>query len=160
MAKDAYKRMKSISNNRKLSLMIKFHLLKTFIWSILTYGCESWTFTADTRHNIAAAEMWFLRRILRVSYVDRVTIQEVLEQAGIERQLLQIFDRWQLLKHIIRKEVLEELSLSGKINGKRARGRQRKHFLKNFNLGSARNIWNLARNRLEWQKIVRRTPER
>ena len=59
MAKDTYKRMKSIFNDRKLSLMIEFRLLKAFIWYILTYGYESCTFTADTRHNIAAAEMWF-----------------------------------------------------------------------------------------------------
>ena len=74
----------------------------------------------------------FFRRIFRVSYVDRVTNQEVLERLGIERQLLQIIDRRHLrfLGHIIRKEALEELSLSGKINGKRARGRQRKHFFK------------------------------
>ena len=56
--------------------------------------------------------MCFFRRILRVSYVDRVTNQEVLERAGIGKQLLQIIDRRQLrfLGHI------EELSLSGKIN--------------------------------------------
>ena len=41
-------------------------LLKTYVWSILLYGCETWTITAETKKNLEAAEMWFYRRMLRI----------------------------------------------------------------------------------------------
>ena len=52
----------------------------------------------------------------------------------MERELLKTISDRQLkfLDHSIRKGMLEDLSLSGKIPEKRARGGQRKTFLDNF----------------------------
>ena len=69
-------------------------------------------------------------------------------------------DGLKFLGHVIRKETLEDLSLAGKFEGKRARGGQRKQFIKHFEFGSARHLWNLARNRTKWRKVVRQTPDR
>ena len=126
------------------------------------YGCESWTFSVETRRNIAAAEIWFYRRMLRVSYVDRITNVEVLKRVNMERQLLRAIEQRQLrfLDHNIRTGALEDLSLSGKFEGKRSRGRQQTKFQDNFELGPATRVWNLARNRGQWQTMVRLTPNR
>jgi len=155
LAKAAFNQLRSIFADRKMSTTIKIRLLKTYVWSVLLYGCESWTFTAETRKNVEAAEMWFYRRILRVSYMDRVTNDTVLERVHQKRQLLKIIEKRQMefLGHSIRKGELEELSLSGKIPGRRARGRQRQTFLHNYTQGETRThiqpstIWQRARAR-------------
>ena len=132
MAKDAFNKMKAIFTNRKLSLNVKLHLIKTFVWSILLYGAEAWILNAETHRNIEAAEMWLYRRMLKISC--HVTNDEVPHLMQVERQLLKIIERRQLkfLGHYIRRGKLEDSCLGGKINGKRARGRQRKICLQNF----------------------------
>ena len=60
-------------------------------------------------NRIAAAEMWFLRRILRVSWADGVTNEEVLRRAGTHRELLnQVRGRqMKFLGHVYRKDDVE-----------------------------------------------------
>ena len=158
MAKEAFNRMRGIFTDRKLSMTIKLRLLKTFVWSVLLYGAEAWTLKAETRRNIEAAEMWFYRRILRLSYVDRITNIEVLRRVGMKRDLLNIINARQLkfLGHCIRKEKLEDLAFGGRMDGKRARGGQRQTFLRNFKsqLPNARRLWDAARDREGWRRIV------
>ena len=45
--------------------------------SIFLYACESWTFTAELPRRIQATEMRSYRKILRISYKDHVTNEEV-----------------------------------------------------------------------------------
>ena len=64
--------------------------------------------------------MWFYRRMLKISYLDRVQMKQ---------QLLKITERGLELKFFgqyIRKGKLEDLCLGGKIKGKRAQGGQSK----------------------------------
>jgi hypothetical protein len=62
-------------------------MLKCYIWSIQTYGCEAWSWSAELIRRIEAAEMLVLRKILRISYIDHVINVEVLLRAGFEREL-------------------------------------------------------------------------
>ena len=83
------------------------------------------------QERLQAVEMWFLRRMLRIPWVDRVTNEEVLGRAGTHRQLMRTIVTRQIrfLGHIYRKEQLEELALTGRIAGNRSRGRQRLTYL-------------------------------
>ena len=47
---------------------------------MLTYGCETWTLTKNLIKRIDALEMWIYRRMLGVTYRDRVTNVEVLRR--------------------------------------------------------------------------------
>ena len=58
------------------------------VWSVLLYGSESWTISRAMQERLQAVEMWFLRRMLRIPWVDRVTNEEVLGRAGTHRQLM------------------------------------------------------------------------
>ena len=93
--------------------------------------------------------MWFYRRMLRIPYTDHITNEEVLRRVGQDRELLESIRVRQLkfLGHAIRKGSLEDLSLSGKVEGKRARGGQRKTYLDNFNIETRRHLWDKARQR-------------
>ena len=124
------------------------------------YGCEAWTITNELKHNIEAAEMWFLRRILRISHLDRVTNNDVLRRAGVRRELLEVITKRQLrfLGHIIRKGGPECVALQGRVEGRRARGRQRATFLdwikKTTNMESTAAIFSCARDRLRWRTMT------
>ena len=153
MAKTSFNQMSPVLKDRKLSIPLKVRLLKCFIWSVLLYGCESWTLSAALTRNIEDTEMWFYRRMLRVSYTAHETNISVLQRMGQERQLLRTIKERQtrFTGHIIRKGELEDLILAGKVQAKKARGGQRLLFLnqvmENTGLISPRTIWNAARNR-------------
>jgi len=75
--------------------------------------------------------MWFRRRMMKISWMDKVSNDEVLLGANTTTQLMQTIITRQIrfVGHVIRKGKLEYLMLAGKIEGKRARGRQRLTFL-------------------------------
>ena len=136
--------------------------LRAYIWSVLLYGFESWTLKKDTERRLEAAEMWFIRRILRVSWTERKTNIEVMKEAGYKRSLMKTIRKRQMefLGHIRRTDGIEKLMLSGKIEGKKSRGRQRIKYLDSLKNYVAQdpmdNIELLRRtdNREEWQALV------
>ena len=114
------------SKHRNISMTTKFRVLKTYVWSTLTYGCECWTITSDIEKKIEAAEMWFIRRMLRISWTEKKTNVNVLREGNVQRSLLKTIRKRQMefLGHVCRRRGLEFLSLTGKVEGKRDRGKQ------------------------------------
>ena len=51
--------------------------MRFLVTSIFLYACESWTLTAELQRRIHAMEMRCYRKILHISYKDRVTNEEV-----------------------------------------------------------------------------------
>ena len=51
--------------------------MRSLVTSIFLYACESWTLTAELQRRIQAMEMRCYCRILRISYKDHVTNEEV-----------------------------------------------------------------------------------
>ena len=104
--------MKPTLCDRKFSMPIKNRVLQTFVWPVILYGSESWTLDAKTRKNIEAAEMWVYKRMLKISLVERVTNDEVLNRVQRERQPLQriAHDQNKFLGHIIRMSFSPQMS--------------------------------------------------
>ena len=52
---------------------------------------------------LAAAEMWFYRKILRISYIDHFQNEDVLKRMSVKRQLIYIIRKQQMefFGHII-----------------------------------------------------------
>ena len=75
--------------------------------------------------------MWFLRRMLRIAWTARKTNEEVLNEAGETRKLLITARRRQakFFGRVMRRKQLEHLVTTGKLTGKRCRGRQRQKIL-------------------------------
>ena len=65
--------------------------------------------------------------MLKVSWVEKVSNAEVLRRAWVQQHLvLKIIHRQiSFMGHVLRKGQLEEAAVTGRIEGKRARGRQR-----------------------------------
>ena len=87
---------KSIFTNRNIKIYTKINTLKAFIWSILLHGYERWTLTKDLERRLQAAEMWYIRRIMRISWTEKKSNEEVMEMAGFERSLLKTTRKRQL----------------------------------------------------------------
>ena len=47
----------SIFKNRDIALLTKVHLVKAMVFSVVTYGCESWTVKKAERRRIDAFEL-------------------------------------------------------------------------------------------------------
>ena len=135
IAKDSFSKMKPILSNLNITMDTKLRLLKAYVWSTLLYGCESWTISESVNKKLEAAEMWFLRRMLRISWKEKKSNETVLQQSGIRRSLIKTIRRRQLefLGHINRGRGLEHLALTGRINGTRDRGCQRLTYLSTLN---------------------------
>ena len=125
-------------------------------WTACWDGCESWTITNAMKKRLEAAEMWMYRRMLRISWKDFKTNDEVLKICKSERELLTSIKARQMsfLGHIMRHSDTEKLILTGTIKGSRAKGRPRTSYMDNFGeCGATVNeILNLTLDRSRWKK--------
>ena len=73
----ALTRLKPVWNGMSISLSSMVRLMRFLVTSIFLYACESWTLTAELQRRIQDMEMRCYSKILRVSYKDHVTNEEV-----------------------------------------------------------------------------------
>ena len=112
--------------------------MRSFVTSIFVYACELWAFTAELQRRIQAMEMRCFRKILRISYKDRVTNGEVLAKIqkaiGPHEEFLTIVKRRKLQwhGHVFRSSGLAKTILQGTIKGGRRQGGQRKRWEDNI----------------------------
>ena len=69
----------SILKSRDITLPTKVHLVKAMVFSVVMYGCESWTVKKAERRKIDAFELWCWRRLLRVPWTARRSNQSTLK---------------------------------------------------------------------------------
>ena len=158
-AKASFQNMKSILTNKRLSLGVRKRVLQCYIEPMLLNGCESWSMTKQTSMSIEAMEMWFLRRMLRVSWTEKRTNLEILNTASSTRKLMSNIKRRQaeFLGHVMRKGKLEHLLTTGKIEGKRSRGRQRIKIQDGIAAWVGRSTAEMfadARDRKKWKVMI------
>ena len=82
----------SIFKSRDITLSTKFCLLKTMVFPVLIYGCDSWTIKKAERRRIDAFELWCWRRLLRVPWAARRSNQSILKEISSEYSL----EEWML----------------------------------------------------------------
>ena len=51
-------KLDSILKSRDITLPTNIHLVKTMVFPVVTYGCESWTVKKAERRRIDAFELW------------------------------------------------------------------------------------------------------
>ena len=66
----------SIFKSRDITLPTKIHLVKTMVFPVVMYGCESWTIKKAEHQSIDAFELWCWRRLLRVPWTARSKVGE------------------------------------------------------------------------------------
>ena len=77
----------SILKSKDITLPTKVHLIKAMAFSLVMYGCESWTIKKAEHQRIDASELWCWRRLLRVPWTARKSNQSVLKEISPEYSL-------------------------------------------------------------------------
>lgn len=135
-ARSAFVRLKKFFTNRDLSLELRLRMLRCYVFSILLYGMEAWTLKQMHINKLAAFELWCYRRILRISWTERVSNVEVCRRMGCEPEILVTIKKRKIeyLGHIMRgpRYGLLQLIVQGKIRGKRSVGRRKISWLRNL----------------------------
>ena len=84
----------SVLKSRDITLLIKVHLVKTMVFSVIMYGCKSWTIKKAEQWRIDAFELWCWRRLLRVPCTARRLSQSILKEINpeywLEGQMLKL----------------------------------------------------------------------
>jgi len=124
-ARCAFQKKKNLLTSRNIDLKIRKNLLKTYVWSVALYGSETWTIRKAEEKNILAFEVWCYRRILKISWIDRISNEEVFRRVGEERSFLKALKirRAKLIGHSLRHNNLLGRIIEGSIEGKNSRGR-------------------------------------
>jgi len=155
---------KRVWTNKHLTVHTKANVYKACVISTLLYGSESWTTYSSQERKLQTFHLRCLRRILGITWKDKVTNNEVLSRAGIPSMftlLRQRRLRW--LGHIHRMDdgrIPKDLLYGQLATGDRGRGRPNLRFkdvckrdLKACNINT--ETWeSSAANRTLWKQLV------
>ena len=137
--------------------------MRSLVTSIFLYACESWILTEELKRRIQTMEIRCYRKILRISYKDHVTKQEVrakIQQAiRPHKDLLTIVKRRKLqwYGHVSRSSGLAKIILQDTVKGGRRQGRQKKRWEDNIKEWTGLEFAKTKRaveNRENWRKLV------
>ena len=83
-------------------------LVTCYIWSIASYGAETWTLRAVDQKHLKSFEMWCWRRMEKINWTDHVRNEDVLPRAKELRNILHEIRKrkanW--IGHILRRNCL------------------------------------------------------
>ena len=77
----------SILKSRDITLLTQVRLVKTMVFPVVIYGCESWTIKKIEHRRIDAFELWCWRRLLRVPWTARRSNPSILKEISPEYSL-------------------------------------------------------------------------
>ena len=117
----------SILKSRDINLPTKICLVKAMVFSVVMYGCESWTIKKAEHQRIDSFELWFWRRLLRVPWTarrsNRSILKEISPEYSLEGLLLKL--KFQYFGHLMRgTDSLENTLMLGKVEGRKRRVRR------------------------------------
>jgi len=122
----------SILKSRDITLPTKVCLVKAMVFPVVMYGCESWTVKKAECRRIDAIELWCWRRLLRVPWTARRSIQSILKEisSGISLEGMMLKLKLLYFGHLMRRvDSLEKTVMLGGIGGRRRRRQQRMRWL-------------------------------
>ena len=129
----------SILKSRNITLPTKVCLVKTMVFPVVMYGCESWTIKKAECQRIDAFELWCWRRLFRVPWTARRSNQSILKEIspGCSLEGLMLKLKLQYFGHLIqRADSLEKTLMLEKIEGRRRKGRQRMRWMASLTQGT------------------------
>ena len=157
IARSAFNSLKGTLLSSNINLNTKKRIIKCYVWSTLLYGCETWTVTQVHINKLQAFEMWVYRKMKRISWMDKITNDEVLRRVGAKRYVISAIKSRKIayFGHLVRRDNIQRVLLEGKIEGTRHRGRPRIEWTDNIRQWTKINQYNelivTAQNRKKWR---------
>ena len=114
---------------------VKIHIVKAMVFVVLMFGCWRWNLKKAECQRSDVFELWYLRRLLRVTWTTRRSNQSILKEINSEYSLegLMLKLKLQYFGHLMpRADSLEKTPTLGKIEGRRRRRWQRMSWLDNI----------------------------
>ena len=110
IANQSLEKIKKLITNSKISIDIRKRFVKCYVWSTLLYGCELWNINKESRRKLEAMKMRIWRGMLKVSWTQRVTNEEIMRRVKTKRELMTSICKRQLkfVGHIERKGGLNQ----------------------------------------------------
>jgi hypothetical protein len=120
--------------NKNLSLETRKKFIKAYVWSVMSYGSETWTLGRQEKKRMEAAEMWLWGRVNGTSWMDRKSNEEVLKEINEKRTILRVVEmrKVKLIGHLLRHNSFVTNIMEGRVLGKESRGRPRISYITNL----------------------------
>ena len=83
LGRKAMTNLDSILKSRDITLLTKVCIVKAMIFPVVIYGCESWIIMKAERRRIDVFELWCWRKLLRVPWTARRSIQSFLKESTL-----------------------------------------------------------------------------
>ena len=155
--------LKNIWKDKDLSPNLKIKIMKTLVWTTITYGAEGWTLKSEEKKRIQAAEMFCYRKLMHVSLKDRKKNINILTELNTERELFGAIVKRKMtyFGHMARNKncsITKDI-IQGKIEGKRKKGRPRMAYMDNVRAWTGlapHAAFHAAQDREAWRKECRR----
>ena len=80
-------KLDSILKSRHVIFPVKVSIVKTVVFPVVIYECESWTIKKAKHQRIDASELWCWRRLLRVCWTAKRSNQSILKEISPECSL-------------------------------------------------------------------------
>ena len=87
LGKKAMANIDSVLKSRDITLMTKLFLVKTMVFPVVMYWCESLSIKKAECQRIDTFKLWFWRRLLRAPWIARKSNRSILKEINPEYSL-------------------------------------------------------------------------
>ena len=85
--KESHSQLRQHIKSRDITLLTNILVVKAMVFSVVMYGCGSWTIKKAECQRIDAFELWCWGRLLRVPWTGRRSNQSIVKEISPEYSL-------------------------------------------------------------------------